>query len=199
MWLWRNVLRFRELLYFSLQRKQRQTRVQKLKSLSNLLNFTSQFPKQGLPIYLTSAPELSLEKGAWTGCKGPEFPNKISSQVTKHILPHNQWEVIASCANDIFAPGKQRPLLIPSSWCLQFNIQFFHGFTFMIRAIKIDYLLTCLKGMAFIHHILGWAKYRTTFFSINIFFDFFVVVFQTFLATDNYGLPNTNPSIKPCR
>lgn len=73
---------------FSLQRKQRQTGLQKWKSLSNLLNFTSQFPKQGLPIYLTSLPELCLEKGAQIGCKGPKFPNKSSSTGNKTWFCH---------------------------------------------------------------------------------------------------------------
>lgn len=163
LWLWRNVLMFRKLLCFSLQRKPRQTGLQKWKSLSKPLNFTSQFPRQGLPVYLTSLPELSLEKGAQTGCKGTEFPNKSSSTGNKTLFCHiinEQCPVLMT----FFAPGKERPLLILPSWCLQCNIQFFHGFTFMIRAIKIDYLLTCLKGIAFIYHILCWAKYRISFF-----------------------------------
>ena len=45
----------------------------------NTYVFPTLFPKQGVPIYPTSVPVLSFEKGAPTGCKVPEFPNESSS------------------------------------------------------------------------------------------------------------------------
>lgn len=85
-------------------------------------------------------------------------------------------------------------LLVPP---IQYDLFFFCVFKIVIKAIKIANLSTCPKGMAFISHLeLGKTQKH---FSITIFIDFFMVLFQSFLATDNYASSNTNTSIKYSR